>query len=222
VQDQNDSSVRLVVGLGNPGRRFTRTRHNIGFDVVDAAVKRWAATGPKAAFGGLVYDARPVATDGRTAHVVLLQPHTFMNCSGRAVMDIVNFYKAKIDDILIVLDDLALPTGKLRVRQGGSAGGHNGLSDIIRSMGENSITRLRIGIGAPPEFMDSADYVLQRFDDSELETISQAVERGARTVEDWVFNGPRHAMDTYNRDPGTDSGAPDKKNTNRQDNENGT
>ncbi|MCP4374956.1 MAG: aminoacyl-tRNA hydrolase [bacterium] len=222
MQDQNDSSVRLVVGLGNPGKRFTRTRHNIGFDVVEAAAKRWTATGPKAAFGGLVFDARPVASDGRTAHVVLLQPHTFMNCSGQAVRDIANFYKAEINDILIVLDDMALPTGKLRVREGGSAGGHNGLNDIIRSMGENSITRLRIGIGAPPEFMDSADYVLQRFDDSELETITSAVERGAQAVEDWVFNGPRHAMDIYNRDIGTDSDAPDNQNTNRQDNKNGT
>lgn len=222
MNEQDDSSVRLVVGLGNPGRRYARTRHNIGFEVVDAVVRRWSATGPKAAFGGLVYDARPLAADGRTARVVLLQPHTFMNCSGRAVRDLAAFYKARIADILIVLDDLALPTGKLRIRAGGSAGGHKGLNDIIRLMGDDGVGRLRIGIGAAPEFMDSADYVLQRFADDEVETIRQAVERGAQAVEDWLFNGPRHAMDTYNRDPGCDSGVPDKQNPTMQDSENGT
>jgi len=222
VQDQDDSSVKLVVGLGNPGRRYARTRHNIGFEVVEAAVKRWSATGPKNAFGGLVYDARPLAADGRTARVVLLQPHTFMNCSGQALRDIAGFYKPEITDILIVLDDLALPPGKLRIRVGGSAGGHNGLSDIIRLMGTDGIGRLRIGIGAAPEFMDSADYVLQRFADDEVDTIRQAVERGAQAVEDWVFNGPDHAMDTYNRDAGPDSGVPDQQDPTSQDSENGT
>jgi len=222
VYDQDDSSVRLVVGLGNPGRRYARTRHNIGFKVVDTAVRRWSATGPKTAFGGLVYDARPVTADGRTARVVLLQPHTFMNCSGRAVRDITAFYKAPLTDILIVLDDLALPPGKLRIRTGGSAGGHNGLNDIIRLMGTEGIGRLRIGIGAAPEFMDSADYVLQRFADDEVDMIRQAVERGARAVEDWVFNGPDHAMDIYNRNAGEDTGVKDQQDTNTQDSENGT
>jgi len=222
VYDQDDSSVRLVVGLGNPGRRYARTRHNIGFEVVDTAVRRWSATGPKTAFGGLVYDARPVTADGRTARVVLLQPHTFMNCSGRAVRDITAFYKAPLTDILIVLDDLALPPGKLRIRTGGSAGGHNGLNDIIRLMGTEGIGRLRIGIGAAPEFMDSADYVLQRFADDEVDMIRQAVERGARAVEDWVFNGPDHAMDIYNRNAGEDTGVKDQQDTNTQDSENGT
>ncbi|MDP6545225.1 MAG: aminoacyl-tRNA hydrolase [Phycisphaerae bacterium] len=222
MHDQDDSSIRLVVGLGNPGSRYARTRHNIGFDVVDAAVRRWSATGPKTAFGGLVYDARPVAPDGRTARVVLLQPHTFMNDSGRAVREIAAFYKAQIADILIVLDDLDLPPGKLRIRAGGSAGGHRGLNDIIRSMGDQGIGRLRIGIGAAPEFMESSDYVLQRFADDEVDTIRQAVERGAEAVEDWIFNGPLHAMDTYNRNAGEDSGVTNQQDPTRQDSENGT
>jgi len=222
VQDQDDSSIRLVVGLGNPGSRYARTRHNIGFEVVDAAVRRWSAMGPKNAFGGLVYDARPVAADGRTARVVLLQPHTFMNDSGRAVREIASFYKAQIANILIVLDDLDLPPGKLRIRAGGSAGGHRGLNDIIRLMGTDGIGRLRVGIGATPEFMNSSDYVLQRFDDDEVDTIRQAVERGARAVEDWVFNGPVHAMDIYNRNAGPDSGDTDQQDPTRQDSENGT
>mgnify|MGYP002725680661 CR=1 FL=1 len=212
----------MVVGLGNPGRKYARTRHNIGFEVVEQAAKRWSATGPKNAFGGLTYDARPVLPDGRTARVVLLQPHTFMNCSGRAVKDIANFYKTQPDNILIVLDDLALPPGKLRIRTGGSAGGHNGLSDIIRLFGSNALPRLRIGIGAAPEFMDTADYVLQRFDDNEVDTIRQAVQRGAQAVEDWVFNGPLHAMEIYNQTPGPDPGEPDQQNPTRQDSKNGT
>jgi peptidyl-tRNA hydrolase, PTH1 family len=141
--------------------------------------------------------------------VVLLQPHTFMNCSGRAVRDIAGFYKTSLENILIVLDDLALPTGKLRIRVGGSAGGHNGLSDIIRLFGSNSIPRLRIGIGAAPDFMDTADYVLQRFADDEVDTIRQGVQRAARAVEDWLFNGPIRAMETYNQTPGPKPGEKD-------------
>jgi len=206
LNDQDDSSIKLVVGLGNPGKRYDKTRHNIGFEVVEEAAKRWSATGPKAAFGGLAYDARPALGDGRAARVLLLQPHTFMNCSGQAVRNIAGFYKARIEDILIVLDDLALPIGKLRVRAGGSAGGHNGLSDIIRLMGSNAVARLRIGIGQSPAFMDTADYVLQRFADDEVDAIRQAVRRAAGAVEEWVFNGCRSAMDTYNPDPGPDPG----------------
>jgi PTH1 family peptidyl-tRNA hydrolase len=145
-----------------------------------------------------------------------------MNCSGRAVREITGFYKARLEDVLIVLDDLALPPGRLRIRVGGSAGGHNGLSDIIRLMGSNSIPRLRIGIGAAPVFMDTADYVLQRFGDEDAETIRQAVDRGAQAVEDWVFNGPAHAMDIYNQTPGPDPGEPDQQNPTRQDSKNGT
>ncbi|MBT3200089.1 MAG: aminoacyl-tRNA hydrolase [Phycisphaerales bacterium] len=197
--------MKLVIGLGNPGRKYARTRHNIGFEVVEEAARRWLATGPKAAFGGMAYDARPTLGDGRTARVVLLQPHTFMNCSGRAVRDIAGFYKTKLDDILIVLDDLALPTGQLRLRVNGSAGGHNGLSDIIRLFGSNCVPRLRIGIGAAPEFMDTADYVLQRFGDNETETMRQAVLRASQAVEDWVFNGATRTMDIYNQRPGQDS-----------------
>lgn len=145
-----------------------------------------------------------------------------MNCSGQAVRNIAGFYKADIDDLLIVLDDLALPPGKLRIRAGGSAGGHNGLSDIIRLMGSDRIGRLRIGIGAAPAFMDTADYVLQRFADDEVDTIRQAVDRGAQAVEDWVFNGPAHAMEIYNRNVGPDPGDPDQQGPDGQDSENGT
>jgi len=145
-----------------------------------------------------------------------------MNCSGQAVRDIAGFYKAPLDSILIVLDDLALPTGRLRIRASGSAGGHNGLSDIIRLCGSNAVARLRIGIGAAPEFMDTADYVLQRFADTEVDTIRQAVKRGALAVEEWVFNGTIRAMETYNPAPGPDPGESDKKKPTRQDSKNGT
>jgi len=146
-----------------------------------------------------------------------------MNCSGQAVRNIAGFYKTSLEHILIVLDDLALPTGRLRMRVAGSAGGHNGLSDIIRLSGSDAVPRLRIGIGQAPEFMDTADYVLQRFADDEVEPIRQAVTRAARAVEDWVFNGPTSAMDTYNKNPGPDPGKPDKQNpTSSKDSKNGT
>jgi len=217
VQDQADSPLRLIVGLGNPGRRYAGTRHNVGFEVVAALVKLWNASGPRNAFGGVVYDARPARANrlAGTARVVLLQPHTFMNCSGRAVSQLVSFYKADPANLLIVLDDLALRPGRLRVRRGGSAGGHNGLDDVTRALGTREVPRLRIGIGAAPQYMDPADYVLQRFGEDEIDTMRQTVGRAAKAVEDWVFNGTVYVMDTYNRttEPG-DSGLKDKRNEN--------
>jgi len=201
VQDQADSSVRLVVGLGNPGRRYAGTRHNVGFEVVAAVAELWDASGPKTAFGGAVYDARPAAVGeaAPAARVVLLQPHTFMNCSGRAVSQLVSFYKADLSNVLIVLDDLDLPPGRLRMRRGGSAGGHKGLADVTGTLGTTEIARLRIGIGAAPSYMESSDYVLQRFGDDEIDTIRQAIRRAAGAVRDWVFKGTVYVMDTYNR-----------------------
>jgi PTH1 family peptidyl-tRNA hydrolase len=186
------STTRFVVGLGNPGRKYARTRHNIGFDVVDELAWRWHATGPKAVFEGELLEARP--RQPQPKRVYLLKPQTYMNCSGRAVRRMSDFYKADLQDLLIVLDDMALSLGQLRLRPEGSAGGHNGLDDILRAMGCRDVPRLRIGIGQPPPQMEGRDYVLTGFSRQE-----RTVVRAADAVEAWVFGGLQEAMQKYNR-----------------------
>ena len=122
-----------------------------------------------------------------------------MNCSGQAVKGLVNYFGADKNEILIVLDDMALPLGALRARAGGSAGGHNGLDDIIRLLGSHDIPRLRIGIGSSPPEIDSADYVLMKFRDDETQAIGQAIEKAATAVEDWIAYDMKYVMDKYNR-----------------------
>lgn len=122
-----------------------------------------------------------------------------MNLSGQSVKGLASFYKVAPQDVLVVLDDLALPLGRLRLRAKGSAGGHNGLTDVQKHLGTQEIPRLRIGIGSAPEYMDTADYVLQKFADDEQESIERAIRQAAQAVEDWVFHGTAYAMDTYNR-----------------------
>ena len=192
-----ENQRRFVVGLGNPGRRYRGTRHNLGFVVVAKVAERWALTAMREAFGGRVMEGRP-SRGGVERRVMLLTPQTYMNRSGQAVREMTAFYKAEPQDVLIVLDDLALPPEQLRARVGGSAGGHNGLADVLDRLGSDQVPRLRIGIGPAPDYMDPADYVLQAFRDDELEPMEHAVQTAADAVEDWVFNGITFVMDTYN------------------------
>ena len=190
--------VRHVVGLGNPGRQYERTRHNAGFRVLEALRRRWQAGGGRWAFQGRLDDVR-VQRGGQVARVFLLEPHTYMNRCGQAVRQLVDFYK--VDDLsglLVVLDDLALDVGRLRLRGDGSAGGHNGLADVLARLGTTQVSRLRIGIGAKPPMMDHADYVLSAFAADEEERMAPAVQRAAQAVEDWLFLGLTRAMETYN------------------------
>lgn len=195
--DEN-TAMRFVVGLGNPTRQYEPTRHNVGFRVIDALRARWHAGAGRRAFRGRCYDARP-RSGSAEARVLLLKPHTYMNASGEAVGEMAAFYKADCRDVLIVLDDLALPRGKLRARAGGSPGGHKGLADVQRVLGSDRVPRLRIGIGAPPAGMDSVDYVLGRFGAAEWAEVGPAVERAAQAVEDWVFHDLTYVMDRYNQ-----------------------
>ena len=188
--DDESGVMKIVVGLGNPGRKYVRTRHNVGFAVVDKLVRRWGLGQGRKAFGGMVFDGRVAAPPGETSsprRVMLLEPHTYMNRSGQAVKAVTAFYKVACSDVLIVLDDLALPSGRLRIRPGGSAGGHKGLADVQDVLGATEIARLRVGIGQPPEFMDAVDFVLSRFSEDEGKTIQRAVALAADAVEDWLF-----------------------------------
>lgn len=193
-----EQRTKLVVGLGNPGRDYARTRHNVGFRVLDSLRRRWQLEEGRRAFSGRLNDGRP-RRGAAEARVLLLEPHTYMNCAGRSVRETATFYRLAIEDVLAVLDDMALPLGRLRMRADGSAGGHNGLADVLTAMGGLNLPRLRIGIGAPPGGMEGRDFVLSEFRDDERETIERAIESAADAVEDWVFHGTPYVMDRYNR-----------------------
>jgi len=187
--------VKLVVGLGNPGTRYADSRHNIGFRVVDELARRWSVAVARydRQFEGLLGQAQ---VGGQT--VLLLKPATFMNLSGKCVGAVWRFYKLANEDVLVVYDDMDLPIGQLRLRPGGSAGGHKGMADIIRHFGSEEIPRLRIGIGRAPA-TTAVEYVLSRFDEAERPIVQAAVSRGADAVECWLTHGLQAAMNDFNR-----------------------
>src|SRR5580698_504033 len=150
--------MKLVVGLGNPGRKYTDTRHNVGFAVLAELARRTGAGRWRFDF-----DAELVETRLENVKTLLAAPQTFMNLSGSSVVRLRDFYKLEHDDILVVCDDFNLPLGRLRLRATGTAGGQKGLSDIIRRLSTEQIPRLRIGIGQPPAGFEAADFVLSKF-----------------------------------------------------------
>ena len=194
--------AKVVVGLGNPGRQYATTRHNVGFRVADVLADRWVAGPPRDAFGGQFCRARVGPRRGSppaaARAVMLLKPQTYMNRSGRAVRELTDFYKVGCEDVMVVLDDMALLPGRLRIRGLGSAGGHKGLSDVLAALGTEMVPRLRIGIGQPREFMDATSFVLSPFGPGEAEIIAEAVDLAASAVEDWLFRGLNYVMDKYN------------------------
>lgn len=194
--------IRVIAGLGNPGRKYEKTRHNVGFMVVDELVRRWNIHDSRGAFGGMLYETR-IERGDENFRVFLLKPHTYMNHSGQAVKGLMSFFKVDPADMLVVLDDFALKLGRVRVRAKGSAGGHNGLSDVIRHMSTNEISRLRIGIGSAPEYMQTADFVLQRFSAEDISVIQKSIKTAADAVEDWIFYGTVYVMDNYNNKDGS-------------------
>ena len=185
--------MKLVVGLGNPGRRYEGTRHNIGFIVVGQLAKKHFAGGPKARFQGETAEAD---LDGEKA--LLLTPTTYMNLSGASVLAARDFYKIPEQDLLVVCDDLNLPLAKLRVRAAGSAGGQKGLEDIICRLGTDAFTRLRIGIGAPPQGWSWSDFVLSKFTKEEIPAMEQAVARAIEAIVVWAREGVQACMNRYN------------------------
>lgn len=185
--------MRVVVGLGNPGKRYESTRHNVGFDVVRDLAKRWQTTGERV-------QNEAVVVDGNFGgeRVLLVQPQTFMNLSGRSVAGLCAFYKVSPEQVLVVCDDLNLPLGRLRIRVGGSAGGQKGLDNILLLLGTQEVPRLRVGIGSPPGRMDAAAFVLQRFDDNESQRMQDAVGSAGAAVECWITDGIATAMNRFN------------------------
>jgi PTH1 family peptidyl-tRNA hydrolase len=185
--------MKLIVGLGNPGKKYEKTRHNVGFDTLRIVADRCAEATVKEKFDGRVVDA---VIAGQRA--MLLWPQTLMNRSGQCVLAAVDFYKLPLADLLVVCDDFNLALGTLRFRRQGSAGGQKGLQDIIRRLGTEEFSRLRIGIGPVPTAWDAADFVLSRFAPVERPVIEEAVLRAADGVECWAASGIEASMNQFN------------------------
>jgi PTH1 family peptidyl-tRNA hydrolase len=198
--------MRLVVGLGNPGKEFVGTRHNVGWEMLEELASRlgWIAkpndfdAAAKNKFDGLVLDGTVSLHSGGSEKLVLLKPLTYMNLSGRAVAAAAGFFQIAPNDVLVLLDDIALPAGKLRLRAGGSSGGHNGLKDIERALATDQYPRLRLGVDAPPPRIPGADYVLGKFTDEQRRLVNPAVQRAANAVLAWIENGIAAAMNEFN------------------------
>lgn len=184
--------MKLVVGLGNPGKRYDGTRHNVGFAVVDRLAKA-----PGVGSFQDRFDADLAEWHEAGEKILLLKPQTFMNLSGRAVREAVDFYQIELQDVLVVCDDMALPLGKLRFRGRGTHGGHNGLRDIQQHLGSTEYSRLRIGVDVPDE-KDAIDHVLGKFKPSEKPAIEDALQLAVQGVAMWVGQGIQNCMNQYN------------------------
>jgi PTH1 family peptidyl-tRNA hydrolase len=198
--------MRLIVGLGNPGRQYHGTRHNVGWEVLDVlAEKLGLAVGPgefnrlaRTKFDGLVLDGTLAVPGGEPQRLMLLKPTTYMNASGQAVQSAMAFYQMTPAEIMVVLDDLALPAGRIRLRSGGSHGSHNGLRDIERAIGTQQYPRLRIGIDPAPPGFAGKDYVLGRFSQEQRPLVDAAVKRAVEAIAKWTESGIDAAMNRFN------------------------
>ena len=187
-----ESSIRLVVGLGNPGSEYSGTRHNVGFEVIDRLAKDWGLTWQHSKSWHALW--------AKGQNTILVKPTSYMNRSGEPLQSVAHFYKIAPGEILVVLDDMALPLGRVRLRPDGGTAGHNGLESIIVQFGTEEIPRLRIGIGAPPPD-GSVDYVLGRFFEEERSAVEKTIVRAADAVKCAIDNGLLSAMNQFNKNP---------------------
>ena len=186
--------MHIIIGLGNPGKEYHRTRHNVGFDVIDVLSEKLGIALTKIAMHGLIGEG---FVGGEK--VIQVKPQTYMNLSGQCVTELVNWYKAPMENVMVIYDDIDLPLGKLRLRASGSAGTHNGMRSVIGLLGRQDFPRLRVGVGKKPEGWELADWVLSHYQTEEdRKTQFDAFLLAADTVIDWVKNGWESAMRTAN------------------------
>ena len=193
-----ENDMFLIVGLGNPGKQYEHTRHNIGFDVMDALAEKYNIS---------ISEKKHKALCGKGVingvKVVLAKPQTYMNLSGESVAELVNYYKMDPEEEMIVIyDDIDLDPGQLRIRKKGSAGGHNGIKNIIQELGTQKFVRIKVGVGAKPQGWDLADYVLGRFGSEDRKLVDEAQDRACKAVELILSDGPDAAMNEFNKKPG--------------------
>ncbi|MFT4415983.1 aminoacyl-tRNA hydrolase [Fredinandcohnia humi] len=185
--------MKLIVGLGNPGRQYEETRHNVGFKVIDELSIRLQIPLDKAKFNGIFGQG---VIHGEK--VLILKPLTYMNLSGESVRPLMDYYDIDVEDILVIYDELDIPVGKIRLREKGSAGGHNGMKSIIHHLGTQDFKRVRIGVDRPSNGMKIADYVLGRFLDEEAQQIKDAIQKSADAAEKWITTPFLQVMNEYN------------------------
>jgi len=183
----------LLIGLGNPGREYRESRHNVGFMLVDRITVRLNARGMKVQSKAIVITA---TVEDRK--LILAKPQTYMNLSGQSIQGLIHFYKLPLTNVLIAYDDLDIPFGTIRIRPGGGPGGQRGMASTIEHLGTNDFPRLRIGIGRPPGRMDPAAYILQDFTRAEMKSLSEILDRAADAALEFVISGLDKAMNKYN------------------------
>ena len=184
----------IIAGLGNPGREYVNTRHNIGFEAIDTIASKYNIKLNKEKFKA-IYGEGFIAGE----KVLLLKPQTYMNLSGESLRDFVNWYKVDTENIIIIYDDISLPVGKIRIRPKGSAGGHNGIKSIIFQLGTDVFPRIKIGVGSPQnKDYDLADYVLGKFSKEEIDILIKTVIRATEAVETIIKYGTEKAMSGFN------------------------
>ena len=186
--------MKLVVGLGNPGRKYERTRHNLGFLIVDQVARRNQVALEKDLCDALVGEGW---CDGQ--RILLAKPHVFMNRSGESVKGLLDHFRSTSDDLVVIHDDLDLAFGRIRIRPGGGAGGHRGVLSIMESLGGGQFYRVRVGIGRPPDSVEPTDFVLEPFGAEELSQLDKLVSRAAEAVVTLLLEGGTRAMEQFNR-----------------------
>ena len=192
--NKRGNDMYIIVGLGNPGREYEQTKHNVGFRVIDKLADKYNIDVTK-------FKHKAFTGDGMIngKKVFLVKPQTYMNLSGESIQDIVNFYKIPVQNVIVVCDDINLEIGRLRIRPKGSDGGHNGLKSIIYQLASDDFVRIRMGVGAPKgEHYDLADYVLGKFSKEEIEILTPSAERVVSAVETIISGGVAQAMNKFN------------------------
>ena len=190
---EDDRVMYIIAGLGNPTREYEKTRHNVGFEVIDVLADMLGTTVEEKKFKGC-YGRGIIGGE----KVLLLKPQTFMNLSGESIRAASDFYKVDPEHIIIIYDDISLDVGQLRIRKKGSAGGHNGIKNIIAHLGTQEFPRIKVGVGDKPKKMDLADYVLSRFSKEDRAAMDDAFKEAAKAVEVMITEGMDIAMNQFN------------------------
>lgn len=185
--------MKCIVGLGNPGKKYQSTRHNIGFMVIDELLSRHNLTLDKDKFKG-----KYVIATINGEKVLLLEPQTYMNLSGECLRPLIDYYNVEVEDVLVVYDELDIPTGKIRLRQKGGHGGHNGIRSIIDHLGTKDFKRIRLGVGRPTSPIPVVDYVLGDFSKAEKELVHESISKAADACENWLKNSFDKVMNDFN------------------------
>lgn len=192
-EEMVEDFMKVIVGLGNPGKNYDMTRHNVGFMVIDKIAEAYDIRVDRLKFKALVGEGRI-----QREKVLLMKPQTYMNLSGESVQELLSFYKVKKEDLIVIFDDISLKLGSTRIRLKGSAGGHNGIKSLIAHLGSDEFQRIKVGIGEKPDGWDLTDYVLSRFTKDEKNALKKGIDRAQLALELMLKDGPQAAMNQTN------------------------